>query len=166
VVIVGGVGLGLGLFLANLTKGNGGPLPSTTTLMPESAAPFWKPIMESGQPPADVVGNIQVPVGAVSTGYDNLDGGITQYDRRASFFVPASTSDILGFYALQLPATGWKVRATATIRGHAGRQLLAYRFSKDSYEWQLKIAAEPATRAGTAGTSLTVEAFQVSEDES
>lgn len=164
VIVVAGVGLGIGLFAANFTKGNGGPLPSTTDLQPEPAAPFWAPILYKGQPPSDVISNLEVPVGAVSTGYDNLDAGVGQYDRKAAFFAPVAPADVLGFYALELPALGWRIRATGTLRNSPGRQILAYRFSRDSYEWQLKVVAAPATRGPARGTAFSLEAFQVSED--
>lgn len=164
VIVVAGLGLGIGFFLAGLTAGNGGPLPASTDLQPQPARTYWSPLVSNGQPPTDVLDNLEVPVGSVSTGYLNRDAGVGQYDREAGFFVPVSPDDVLGFYGLELPSLGWRIRATARTRDGQGRQILAYRFSQDSYEWQLKVVVGPGRRGPARGCNLSLEAFQVSED--
>jgi len=83
--------------------------------------------------------------------------------------VPATPTDVEGFYGAELPAVGWRIRAVAYTADRLGRQVLAYRFSRDSYEWDAKIEIDPVsggTSAGTtAGTRLSVELYQVSDDE-
>ena len=140
-------------------------LPTRTDLSPRPAAAIWQPIVHKGQPPADVLDNLSVPAGATSTGYDNRDAGVGQYDRLARLFVPAGRDDVLGFYAVQLPGQGWKVRGATSTDGGRGRQVLAYRFSSDTFQWQVEVTVAPAARAGVAGTALTIEVWQLSEDE-
>jgi hypothetical protein len=164
-VIVAGIGLGVGFFAASLTGAPAVTLPTRTDLTPQPAATLWQPIVYKGQPPADVLSNLSVPAGAVSTGYDNRDAGVGQYDRLARLFIPAGRDDVLAFYALQLPGQGWKVRGAASTAGGRGRQVLAYRFSSDSFQWQVKVTVVPATRSGVAGTALSLEVWQLSEDE-
>lgn len=160
------VGLGIGFMLPAILNSSPQHLADTTSLIPEPAQPYWKPILYGGEPPSDVLGNLVVPQGVKSTGYDNLDGDVTQYDRSAIFFVAASKSDVIGFYDVELPALGWKIRGAAPTRDHKGTTVLAYRFSKDSYQWDVQVSAEPSTLHGRSGTKLTVEAYQEDDDES
>lgn len=164
-VVIAGVGLGVGFFITQIGGSSAPPLPSTTKLPPQAAASIWQPLVHGGQPPTDVLGNLVVPTGVVVTGYRNLDQGVGQYDREAELFVPASLDQVLGFYGAELPALGWKIRAVAYTSDHRGRQVLAYRFSQDSYQWQAKLVIDTGTHSGQPGTALTVEAFQLSEDE-
>lgn len=159
------VGLGIGFLAATLHQ-TAHRLPTTTDLSPRPAGAVWAPIEHFGQPPSDVLNNLVIPQIAVSTGYDNLDANAGQYDRSATFFVASSTSDVLGFYNVELPGLGWKLRGSGPTRDHRGTILLAYRFSQDSFTWQVQISVEPVTRAGGHGTKLTVEAYQQTEDES
>jgi hypothetical protein len=165
VVLLAGIGLGVGFFVASLTSSSPVTLPSRTDLSPRPVAPLWQPLLYKGQPPVDVLDNLSVPAGAVSTGYDNRDAGVSQYDRLAHLFVPAGRDDVLGFYAVQLPGQGWKIRGASSTAGGRGRQVLAYRFSSDTFQWQVEVTVTPATRAGVAGTALTLEVWQLSEDE-
>ena len=165
-MIVGAVGLGIGLLLPSILNAKPQHLPTTTDLSPQPGGPFWTPILNSGEPPSDVLSNLVVPQGAKVTSYDNLDGGTSQYDRSAVFFVDAASADVLGFYNLELPSLGWKLRGAAPTKDHRGTILLGYRFSSDSYEWQLQVSAEPTVRNGRTGTKLTLEAYQQSDDES
>lgn len=164
-MVLAGVGLGVGIFAASLTSSTPRTLPSTTDLSPRPAAPLWGPIMNKGQPPSDVVSNLSVPSGAVSTGYDNKDAGLSQYDRVAELWVPAGPNDVLGFYALQLPGLGWQIRAAAATSDKRGTQVLADRFSRDSFRWQVQVTVEPGVRGGVHGTRLSLEATQLSDDE-
>lgn len=165
VVLLAGIGLGVGFFVASLTGSSPVTLPSRTDLSPRAASPLWQPLVHKGQPPVDVLDNLSIPSGATSTGYESRDAGVSQYDRLARLFVPAGRDDVLGFYAVQLPGQGWKIRAATSTAGGRGRQVLAYRFSSDSFQWQVEVTVVPATRAGVGGTALTLEVWQLSEDE-
>jgi len=72
---------------------------------------------------------------------------------------------VLGFYAVQLPGQGWKIRASDSTSGGRGRQVLAGRFSADTFQWQVEVTVVPATRNGVSGTNLALEVWQLSEDE-
>ena len=157
--------MGIGFFVASLTGSSPVKLPTRTDLNPRPAAPVWQPIVHVGEPPADVLDNLSIPAGATATGYDNRDAGVSQYDRLARLFVPAGRDDVLGFYAVQLPGQGWKLRGATSTAAGRGRQVLAYRFSSDSFQWQVEVTVVPATRAGVAGSALTLEVWQLSEDE-
>ncbi|MHB1924506.1 MAG: hypothetical protein ACYCSJ_07440 [Acidimicrobiales bacterium] len=166
VVVVGAVGLGIGFLLPAILNAKPQRLPATTDLSPQPGAPFWTPILNQGEPPSDVLAGLVVPQGAKVTSYDNLDGGTSQYDRKATFFVAAPSSDVLGFYNLELPSLGWKLRGAAPTRDHKGTIILAYRFSRDSYEWQLQVGSEPTVNNGKPGSKLSIEAYQTSDAES
>ena len=163
---MGAVGLGMGFLLPAILNTKPQRLPATTNLSPEPGASFWTPILNQGEPPSDVLQNLVVPQGAKVTSYDNLDGGTSQYDRRATFFVAAPSSDVLGFYNLELPSLGWKLRGAAPTKDHRGTIILAYRFSSDSYGWQLQVGSEPTLNNGKSGSKLTIEAYQTADDES
>lgn len=165
VVVIGAVGLGIGFLLPSILNARPRQLPATTDLSPEPASALWAPILYQGEPPSDVLANIVVPRGAEGFSYDNLDGGTSQYDRSMTLWVRSDPSDVLGFYHLELPALGWKLRGAAPTQDHKGTTILVYRFSHDSYEWQVQASAEPQTRHGTAGTKVVLEAYQQSDDE-
>lgn len=156
------VGLGLGFFLSDLGA-KPVHLPTTTDLAPVSAQQAWRPMDYNGYPPADVMAGIVIPSTAAVTGYDNIDRGATQYDRSVTFFVPASERDTLGFYAIELPSLGWKIRNANPTPDGRGTRLLAYRYSSDSYEWDLQVSIEPAARGGRSGSQLVIETYQVSD---
>ena len=168
-MLVGGVGLGVGFFLTQLHSPNAPPLTTRTDLAPSAIETDWHPMLHVGQPPSDVIGTMVVPLKAIVTGYHNRDQGVQQYDRSLDLFVPAPPIDVEGFYGSELPALGWRIRAVAYSGNRQGRQVLGYRFSRDSYEWDARIVVDPGTRStptGTeSGTSLTVELYQVSDDE-
>ncbi|MHB1447018.1 MAG: hypothetical protein ACYCZV_15390 [Acidimicrobiales bacterium] len=164
VVVVGAVGLGIGFLLPAVLNAKPQHLPATTNLSPEPGASFWTPILNQGEPPSDVLQNLVVPQGAKVTSYANLDGGAGQYDRSATFFVDAPSTDVLGFYNLELPSLGWKLKGAAPTKDHKGTIILAYRFSSDSYEWQLQVGSEPMVSNGQSGSKLTIEAYQVSDE--
>ena len=166
IVVVGAVGLGIGFLLPAILNAKPQHLPTTTNLSPEPGASFWTPILNQGDPPSDVLQNLVIPQGAKVTSYDNLDGGTSQYDRSATFFVAASSTDVLGFYNVELASLGWKLRGAAPTKDHKGPTILAYRFSHDSYEWQLQVGAEPTVSNGSSGSKLTIEAYQTSDDAS
>ena len=165
VVLVAGIGLGIGFFITQMRSPSAPPLTATTDLAPTSAAQTWQPMLHAGQPPSDVLDNMVVPAAAVATGYQNRDQGVGQYDRAVELFVPASLIDVEGFYGSELPALGWHVRAVAYTSDHQGRQVLGYRFSRDSYEWDARITVDSGSRSAVQGTALTVELYQVSDDE-
>lgn len=164
-VIAGGVGLGIGFFATSL-RSKEVHLPTTTTLDPQPASAAWKPIDFEGEPPSDVMGSLVIPADAVVVGYDNIDGNVSEYDRSATFFVPAPTRDTLGFYALELPSLGWKVQNANSTPDGRGTRLLAYRSSSDTYQWDLQVSVEPTVRSGHSGTRLILEAYQVDDDDS
>jgi len=164
-VVVAAVGLGIGFLLPSILNAKPRELPVTTDLSPQPAATLWEPILYKGEPPTDVLSNLVVPQGGQDVTYDNRDGGKSQYDRSLTMWVRSDPSDVLGFYHLELPALGWKLRGAAPTQDHKGTTILAYRFSHDSYEWQIQASAEPETRNGVAGTKVVVEAYQQSDDE-
>ena len=165
-MIVSAVGLGIGFLLPSILNAKPKALPVTTDLSPQPASTVWNPILYKGQPPSDVLQNLVIPQSGRVLSYDNLDGGTSQYDRSVTLWVHSDPSDVLGFYHLELPALGWKLRGAAPTQDHKGTSILAYRFSKDSYEWQVQASAEPQTRDGVAGTKVVLEAYQQSDDES
>ena len=160
------MGLGIGFLLPSILNAKPRQLPATTDLSPQPAATMWAPLLYKGEPPGDVLQNLVVPQGGQGATYDNLDGGNSQYDRSLTIWVHSDPSDVLGFYRLELPALGWKLRGAAPTQNHRGTTILAYRFSHDSYEWQVQATAEAQTRNGVAGTKVVLEAYQQSDDES
>jgi hypothetical protein len=166
VVIVGAVGLGIGFLLPSILHAKPRQLPTTTDLSPQPASTIWTPIVYQGEPPSDVLSNLVVPQGARVVSYDNLDGSTSQYDRSVTLWVDTDPSDVLGFYHVELPALGWKLRGAAPTADRKGTIILGYRFSKDSYQWQIHASAEPETRGGIAGSKVVVEAYQQSDEAS
>jgi hypothetical protein len=163
-IVILGAALGIGFAADAVFTAKPQHLPTATNLTPKAASGYWTPILNGGEPPSDVLGGLVVPSSAMVTGYDNLDGGGGQYDRSATFFVPAGQEDVIAFYNVELPALGWKLRGAAPTRDGLGTSILAYRFSTDSFQWQVQVGVEPGNHAGRSGSKLTLEAYQLDDD--
>ncbi len=120
-------------------------------------------IVGSGEPPADIIGNLAVPAGSSVTGTVDSDQSGGTYDRTVS--MTRSTLDstqLVGAFRSIFHAYGWQViYVGAGARGGPGTEVLAKRGSGDGYYWEAGVVVSPSTAAGV--TPFSLELFQTSD---
>lgn len=131
------------------------PPPGSTSLAAVPAATALAAIETSGQPPADIVASLAVPSSARPGAARDIAGGAGQYERQVALSVPASVTDVAGFFRVELPAHGWKVTAVSTTDGGRGTEVLATHGSSDTYVWEVGVQVAPAAGGSTATVRLT-----------
>jgi hypothetical protein len=126
-----------------------------------------KPIEQDGQPPANVLAAITLPVGAVRTSSTNPGEGNT-YDQKVQFSVDASEAAVLGFYKAELAHFGWKTVTSGPATHQAGQQIVGQIAGEDGFYWQLGVVISPSTFVdnGTVDeTQFSLEILQVGDDD-
>jgi hypothetical protein len=161
-VVVFTLAISLGLFAIAIPKSSKiAQSTSATNLTAVPARSQLGRLVVGGQPPADIIDNLEIPNLATTTGFvDNSRGG-GQYDHTAQMSIPSSITDVIAFYRQELTAKGWHVTSvTATIDGH-GQQVLASKGSKDSFNWEAGVTAAPGADGDTA---LSLRLLQLADD--
>ena len=132
-------------------------------LTPATSA--MKSIVTASGPPADIMGNMDVPASSQVTHSVNTDQGQAQFDRTVYSTTPLSSDQVVDVYRALLPRLGWQViYAGAGIGGHGGQgtEVLAKKGSGDGFYWEVGAVVSPTTSAGT--TPFSVELFQLPDD--
>ena len=98
-------------------------IPDGTVVPLTPAATAMKSIVNAGEPPADVLGNLAVPSGSAVVRTVNSDQGVGQFDRTVDFRTGLSSDQVGDVYRTLLPRLGWKVTddgspASRADRGH------------------------------------------------
>jgi uncharacterized membrane protein YgcG len=140
-------------------------IPGGTVVPLTPATSALHSIVSSGQPPADILGNLAVPAGSSVRSTLNSDQDSGQFDRTVSFtsgtLAPPQLVD--AFHNL-LPKLGWQViYVGAGTRSGSGTEVLAKRGSGDGFYWEVGVVVSPTTAAGI--TPYSVELFQLPDDE-
>jgi hypothetical protein len=140
-------------------------IPGGTVVPLTPATSALHSIVSSGQPPADILGNLAVPAGSTVRSTVDSDQNTGQFDRTVSFtsgtLAPPQLVDT--FHNL-LPKLGWQViYVGAGTRGESGTEVLGKRGSGDGFYWEVGVVVSPTTAAGI--TPYSVELFQLPDDE-
>jgi hypothetical protein len=142
-------------------------IPGKTVVPLTPATTALHSIVGSGEPPADILGNLAVPAGSTVRGTLDSDQNSGQFDRTVSFtsgtLAPPQLVDT--FHAL-LAKLGWQVIYTGAgtgAHGGNGTEVLAKRGSGDGFYWEVGVVVSPTTSAGI--TPYSVELFQLPDDE-
>jgi hypothetical protein len=136
---------------------------ATVPLTP--AATAMKSIVTTSGPPADIVGNMDVPADSQFTRFVNTDQGQVQFDRTVYFTTPLSTGQVVDLYRALLPRLGWQVIFAGAGIGRSGghgTEVLGKKGSGDGFYWEVGAVVSPTTSAGT--TPFSVELFQLPDD--
>jgi hypothetical protein len=125
------------------------------------------PILTPDQPPSNIVDAVALPVGwtRVSTQNNAADA----YDSQVRFTVPGAQSELIDFYATELPRLGWKVvsKGPTVLLGKSVYEVLGTKAGDDGNYWEIGAVISPTTFTGTGSsdiTAFTVRLFQVSDD--
>lgn len=164
IVVAGLVGAAVSSGNAPVTPVHQVTLADGTTVALTSGTTALHSLVGTGDPPADILGNLAVPSGSRVTHTLNADRTAGQFDRTVAFFTAQAGDQVIDTYKAVLPKQGWDVLyAGAGVRnGRSGTEVLAKRGSGDGYEWEVGIVVSPATAIGT--TPFSVELFEIPDN--
>jgi hypothetical protein len=132
-----------------------------------SATKGLSAIEQDGEPPANVLDAITLPVGAVVGSSTNPGLGST-FDHEVSFSVGASQQAVLTFYKAELHAFGWRTVTSGPATHTPGQQIVGQLAGDDGFYWQLGVIVAPST-FGTSGTAdvtkFTLRVLQVDDQD-
>ena len=122
-------------------------------------------IVSGGQPPADIIGALDVPTGSTVTGTVNIDQGVGQFDRKVRFRTGLVQGQVVALYRTLLPKLGWKVTYTGSGASTDAQstEVLAKKGSNDSFYWEVGVVVSPTTSAGV--TPFTVEVLELPDQD-
>ncbi len=133
------------------------------------ASPALAPLINSGEPPNDIVNAIVLPAGSVPGAVIDDTVSAESYDEQRLFTIGASEENVIRFFQVELAAQGWHVESTGTPKDQPGIEVLAQRAGSDGYYWEIGAVVSPTTfpssgPASTTGiTKFEVRLFQVSD---
>jgi hypothetical protein len=130
------------------TAVKGSPLRAT------SAQAGLSPIEQDGQPPANVLAAITLPVGAVRVSTTNPGQGNT-FDQSVEFSVHASEATVLAFYKIELHHFGWRTVTSGPASHQAGQQIVGQIAGEDGFYWQLGVVVSPSTFSANGTVDVT-----------
>ena len=123
-------------------------------------------IESNGQPPANVLAAITLPVGAVRGVPTNPGQGST-YDQQVDFSVDASQEAVLSFYKTEMSDLGWRTVTSGPATRQPGQQMVDQIAGDDGFYWQLGVIVAPSTftNGGTTDvTSFELRLLQVGDE--
>jgi hypothetical protein len=117
-------------------------------------------IVYAGQPPADILGALDVPADSPVTDTVDIDGGVGQFDRKVEFRTGLVQGQVVSLYRTLLPKLGWKVTYTGSGASTEAQdtEVLARKGSNDSFYWEVGVVVSPTTSAGV--TPFAVEVLE------
>jgi len=141
-----------------------------STLKAEAAAGLLAPIVQAGDPPANIVNAVFVPVGSTRISHQNNSGGLSEYDAQVQFRSNASQAELLTFFASDMKLQGWQVFDRGPAANEANTfEVLGKLAGTDGYYWEMGASIAPTTfpAGGPAQgqTDFTVRLFQVGDEQ-
>jgi len=139
-------------------------LPDGTRVALSPATSVLRGIASSGEPPADVLGNLGVPAGSRVRAIVDSDQHAAQFDRTASLTDGHSSNQLVDSFRTLLPKLGWQLLYDGPApQGGAGSvEVLAKHGSGDGYYWEVGVVVSPTTSAGV--TPYSIELFEIPDD--
>jgi hypothetical protein len=140
------------------------------SLQAEPAAALLSPIVAAGEPPANILNAVSVPVGSVRVSHQDNSGGASQFDSQVVFRSGDSQAALLDFYAADMKLQGWQVFDRGAAANNPGAfEVLGKLAGSDGYYWEMGATISPtAFRPGgpaRGATMFTVRLFQVPDPE-
>jgi len=111
-------------------------------------------IETDGQPPANVIDAITLPLGAIRASTTNPGAGAS-FDREVQFSVQASQAAVLGFYRTELHNLGWRTVTSGAATRQPGQQIVEQIAGIDGFYWELGVIVAPSTFSASGTTDIT-----------
>jgi hypothetical protein len=125
-----------------------------TSLKAVGAARSLVVIQQDGEPPANVLDAIELPVGAVR-GAATDPGVGSSYDQQVQYSIDASQEAVLTFYRSELRALGWSTVTSGAAINQPGQQIVGQLAGEDGFYWQLGVIVAPSTFSASGTTDIT-----------
>jgi len=115
-------------------------------------------IVDNGEPPTDIIGNLGIPRESVVHGVINSDRHTAQFDRTVDLTSQLAQPQVAEAYRRMETAVGWKViYQGAAPQGPAGAdEVLATKGSADGFYWEVGVVVSPTTPTGSTPYSVEV----------
>ncbi len=121
-----------------------------------------------GQPPANILASVVLPVGATRVSVTDSSANADQYDEQVTFSVPSSQGAVFDFYRVEMRHDHWNIFSTG-LYGHQGEEVLAQKAGDDGWYWEMGAQVAATTFATTSGgrgtgaesTRFVIRLFQV-----
>jgi hypothetical protein len=142
-----------------------------SALRAERAEPMLSRIVRSGEPPANVLNAVFVPVGSSRVSHQDNSGGAGQYDSQVTFRSEASQAALLAFFAADMKLQGWQVFDQGPAANDPTTlEVLGKLPGTDGFYWEMGATVEPTSfRAGGPAhgvTAFTVRLLQEGDEQS
>jgi hypothetical protein len=104
------------------------------------------PIVVVGQPPANVVNAVSIPVGSVRIAHHDNSAGSGQYDSQVTLRSGDSQAALLAFYAADMRQRGWQVFDRGPAAHNPGAfEILGKLAGSDGYYWEMGATISPTS---------------------
>lgn len=179
VAVIGVVVVAIFTVLA-LVSGGGSPEPSHplsgavsgTDLRGMAARSVLGPLLTGGEPPANIVDAVAVPVGTTRISVTNNGGGLGQYDQSAHLQVHATQESVYDFFRTEMRRAGWAVSDAGPAPNGRDLEVLGKLAGTDGWYWEMGATVSPTTFASTAAgpgtgpdiTPVTIRLYQVADE--
>jgi len=139
-------------------------------LQARPAGAALSPIVRTGQPPANILNAVFVPVGSVPVSHRDLAAQAPQFDSQVVFRSDDSQAALLAFYAADMRLQGWQVFDRGPAANHPGSlEVLGKLAGTDGYYWEMGAVIAPTTfRPGgppRGQTDFTLRILQVGDSD-
>jgi hypothetical protein len=126
------------------------------------------PLINSGEPPDDIVDAIVIPAGSVPGAVTDNTNSAESYDEQREFEISAPEQKVITFFEVELSAQGWHIESTGKPKNQPGFEVLAQRAGSDGYYWEIGAVVSPTSFTSSpaiAGgvTPFEIRLFQVSD---
>lgn len=128
------------------------------------------PIVVLGQPPANVVNAVSIPVGSVRIAHRDNSAGSGQYDSQVVLRSGDSQAALLAFFAADMRLRGWQVFDRGPAAHDPGAlEILGKLAGSDGYYWEMGATISP-TSFSPGGpprgqTEFTIRLLQLSDSQ-
>jgi hypothetical protein len=147
-----------------------------TSLRAIPGAHDLRSIEQGGEPPANIMRAVSVPLGAVVVSTQNNSAGSGQYDQQVVLSVHASQLAVFNFFTAELPRWKWQVFSTGPASNSPGTvEVLGKLAGDDGWYWEMGALVSPTTfttqslggtsKAAPDTTRFTIRLFQVADEQ-
>ena len=127
-------------------RSGGNVLVPGVALRATPAAGLLSPIVVTGEPPANILNAVSLPVGSVRISHLNNAAGAGQFDSQVTFRSGDSQAALLAFYAADMKLQGWQVFDRGAAANNPGAlEVLGKLAGADGYYWEMGVTIPPTT---------------------
>ncbi len=175
-VLVLAVGILILGFIAQVFTGSTPPVAAPSSVPTAKGSPIKAipaasalgPLINSGEPPDDIIDAIVIPAGSLPGAVADNTNSAQSYDEQREFKIDAPEQKVITFFEIELAAQGWHVESTGKPKNQPGFEVLAQRAGSDGYYWEIGAVVSPtsftSSPANTTGvTPFEIRLFQVSD---